>query len=155
VDEATWLACTDPQRMLEFLRGRASDRKLRLFACACCRHIHSLFRDEPDPVARDVGERLARALGAAERYADDPARLAELREARQLVWGFRSPSAALRDAAWAVRWAVKEMREGEPPTVDAAEPVAVALEAAQRAAWAARGAAAVAEADVRREEERR
>jgi hypothetical protein len=33
VDEATWLAGTDPQLMLDFLRGRASERKLRLFAC--------------------------------------------------------------------------------------------------------------------------
>ena len=31
MDEATWLACADPQRMLEFLRGRAGERKLRLF----------------------------------------------------------------------------------------------------------------------------
>ena len=35
--EKEWLAGTDPTRMLEFLRGKASDRKLRLLACACCR----------------------------------------------------------------------------------------------------------------------
>jgi len=33
--EAEWLACTDSQPMLEFLRGKASERKLRLFSCAC------------------------------------------------------------------------------------------------------------------------
>ena len=37
--EAEWLASTDPRPMLEFLRGRVSDRKLRLFAVACCRHV--------------------------------------------------------------------------------------------------------------------
>jgi hypothetical protein len=39
--EAEWLACSDPHEMLYFLveRGRASERKLRLFACACCRCI--------------------------------------------------------------------------------------------------------------------
>src|SRR5689334_22019814 len=35
--EAEWLACTDPTPMLEFLRGKASERKLRLFFCTCCR----------------------------------------------------------------------------------------------------------------------
>jgi hypothetical protein len=35
--EAEWLACDDPQKMLAFLRGRASERKFRLFTCACCR----------------------------------------------------------------------------------------------------------------------
>jgi len=34
--EAEWLACADPQPMLEFLRGKG-DRKLRLFSVGFCR----------------------------------------------------------------------------------------------------------------------
>jgi len=39
VTEKEWLACTDPTTMLEFLGGKAGDRKLRLFACACVRRV--------------------------------------------------------------------------------------------------------------------
>jgi len=39
VDESEWLACTDPTPMLEFLRGKASDRKVRLFRCASDRKV--------------------------------------------------------------------------------------------------------------------
>ena len=54
--EAEWLACEDPQKMLEFLHEYAVDRELRLFACACCRRIWHLFPDEPDRAAIEVAE---------------------------------------------------------------------------------------------------
>jgi hypothetical protein len=37
--EAEWVAGKDLKKMLEFLRGTDSTRKLRLFAVACCRTI--------------------------------------------------------------------------------------------------------------------
>jgi hypothetical protein len=53
--EAEWLACTDPNPMLEFLLGKGGERKLRLFACACCRRVWHLLAD---PRSRAVVEAL-------------------------------------------------------------------------------------------------
>jgi hypothetical protein len=35
--QTEWLTCTDPAPMLQFLRGKVSERKLRLWAVACYR----------------------------------------------------------------------------------------------------------------------
>jgi hypothetical protein len=73
--EAEWLACEDLAPMLEHLRGTASERKLRLVACACVHRLSGHFKDE----------RAAQAIGVTERYADGAAGKAELRRARQAV----------------------------------------------------------------------
>ena len=55
--EVEWLACEEPERMLEVVRGKASDRKLRLFACAWCRSLFPLIPDKFGRQAIKVAER--------------------------------------------------------------------------------------------------
>ena len=64
--EAEWLACVDPQKMLEILQGKASDRKLRLFAVACCRRVPHLTAEPPLQEAIRVSERYAEGLCSLE-----------------------------------------------------------------------------------------
>lgn len=71
--ESEWLACEDPELMLTFLEGRASDRKLRLFAVACCRRLWHLLRETPS----------RQAVLTAERFADGLATPQELEDAQE------------------------------------------------------------------------
>jgi hypothetical protein len=57
--EHEWLVATDPTPMLEFLRGRARERKLRLFACACCRRVWHLLPDDQSKKAVELAELFA------------------------------------------------------------------------------------------------
>jgi hypothetical protein len=75
--EAEWLTCTDPYKMLEFLQGKASDRKLRLFAVACCRRIGPLVETDDETKRRavedveQVADGLASDLEAARRVINE------------------------------------------------------------------------------------
>ena len=62
--EAEWLTSEDPGAMLKDWPWAVSERKARLFACACCRRIWSLL---PAPESR-------RAVEVSEKLADGRAR---------------------------------------------------------------------------------
>jgi len=98
--EQEWLECTDPQNMLEFVGSQASDRKLRLFACACCRRL---------PLVTEVGRNL-RAVEAAEHYADGLVPKRDLKKARkvaglgQRLTSFEPFDEALQAVQLAAQW---------------------------------------------------
>jgi hypothetical protein len=64
--EAEWLRSADPEALLKFLKGKVGERKLRLFACACCRRIAHLLPDECGRITVELIERYADS-GATER----------------------------------------------------------------------------------------
>jgi hypothetical protein len=70
MNKEEWRACIDPGEMLEFLERRSSDRKLHLFAVACCRRA---WHASTDSRHREVIE-------AAERFADGLLSAAEFEE---------------------------------------------------------------------------
>jgi hypothetical protein len=67
--EAEWLASDDATAMIRYVRGLVSDRKLRLWACACVRRVWPL-------IPHELGRR---AVLAVERYVDGRAKEQELR----------------------------------------------------------------------------
>jgi hypothetical protein len=88
--------------MLEFLHGRTSDRKLRLFAVACCRRLAHF--------PGDAGAALAVAERFADRLATDADRSAARKDAQRAAQGrgvTRAPTAPKweRRAASAVYYA--------------------------------------------------
>jgi hypothetical protein len=82
--EAEWLACKDPRLMLEFLRGKVTDRKLRLWAIGAIRNTY-----------RTVGRRSEQLCAVAEADTDGTTPLSSLRS----HWGGSDPA----DPSWPER----------------------------------------------------
>jgi hypothetical protein len=77
--EEQWLRWPEPERLLECLESRAkpSDRKLRLFALACCRSVQALIEDQ----------RAKEAIALLEQVAEGIAGKSKLRTARSWFAG--------------------------------------------------------------------
>jgi hypothetical protein len=119
--EAEWLACTEPGAMLEFVKGKASDRKLRYFLVACARRV---LPSSPD-------EDMIEALAAAERFADGI-------ETRYRLARIRS-SLKTRHAARVSRWSplyTEHIRSVPAWHVTREQVVRAAREGAACCAWA-------------------
>jgi hypothetical protein len=88
--EADWLACTDPQKMLDWSQGQAGERKPRLCASAWMRsvfrHAHTSTRIAAYSQWLAESQWLPQ-LDAAERFADGQISRKELRAARQTSGG--------------------------------------------------------------------
>jgi hypothetical protein len=84
--------------MLTFLKGKRLARKLRLYACACCRRVWRLLGDE-----RSRG-----AIEVSERFADRSASARELRDAWNSARAVDYAVGAGGEGAavWAVRYYV-------------------------------------------------
>jgi len=134
--EAEWLEQTSPEPMLRYLEGKIGDRKLRLFACACCRRIWPMVKD---PLC-------CQAVEAAEDFADGAISLEELtgiHEAAQLS------KPLFADASWAAAWAAAPVvaQAAEESALHAALSMSrIAAESAKSAAWAAVRSGATEEA---------
>jgi hypothetical protein len=104
------MACTEPQKMLEFLRGKASDRKLRLFAVACSCPFAHLTGDPRVGQALDVAERFADGLiGDLER--SNARKTAQQSAQSRPFWGPRAPKWERRVASLAYWAAARQAME--------------------------------------------
>jgi hypothetical protein len=122
--EQSWQTCFHLQRMLSCLPERLSERKLRLFAVACCRHIGDLLFDA----------RCWEAVTTAELFADDLATVADLSAAEVAACDY----IAARERRFHFPWPVARSEDAEP--IDRAAQAALAC-AWKSAAHAARASA--------------
>jgi len=95
MDEAEWRGSTDPEKMLRYLRRKAvaTDRKLRLFACACCRMVWHLMPDGP------LYEWARTAVEVAERFADGLATEKDLDDIHEHSWSVAAGNRSAADCA--------------------------------------------------------
>jgi hypothetical protein len=148
--EEQWLSCCDVMPMLESLR--ASERKLRLFAVACCRRMCDRLSGDQRrqaTVAAEVAERVADGLVAEEEMLRVP-----YDGIPGLGWATASdirvgaPFAAQEAAGFVSRYAFDRAAERFADVLATAEELAGARAAAARAVAAERQAQAALLRDI-------
>jgi hypothetical protein len=132
VTESEWLTCDNDYLMFQFIRRKADRRKLRLFACACCRRTWDLLPDERSRAAVEVSEgyadgratkeELSAAQAAAARALDDAEEAFRPLDAlmRSGFRGLEGADRARADAAWIAagrrRYAARAAKAAARPT---------------------------------------
>jgi hypothetical protein len=78
ITEAQWLTATLLGPMFDFLRGKATDRKLRLFFCACGRRTWPLLTQPEYQEAIEIGERFADGQATSEQIEEADSRVSDV-----------------------------------------------------------------------------
>src|SRR5262245_42598612 len=100
MNEQDWRTCNDPKRMLDFLRSKSTDRKLRLFTCGFFRTFWHRKIDEESLVALETSEHFADGLATAEELQSSRERARQASRSGNESAEFAANTAAL-DANWA------------------------------------------------------
>jgi hypothetical protein len=102
--EAEWLAANDPTEMLEEL-GTAYKRKLRLFACACCRRVWSHLQDSRSKLSVEASEQFAdREIGKPELKAAQLAAMLGKSRIDEYVFPAENAAASVARPNVVTRW---------------------------------------------------
>jgi hypothetical protein len=103
-EEAEWLACDDPCVLVQWVDGlfpsqrrdaRVTTRKLRLFACSCCRLVWDLLTDPRSRHAVEIAERFVEGMASQQE-------LARASRGAQAVFDEVARHTGFTDLSWAV-----------------------------------------------------
>ena len=112
--EAEWFACTEPWRMVDYLRSNRrlrNARKLRLFVVASCRRHWALLTDERSREAVEVAELYADGL-ATDRQREVAARAARAAQRTVFRPAFKASCAAAAYPGYAAYYGANRSAAG-------------------------------------------
>jgi hypothetical protein len=144
--EKEWLAGSDPEEMLIGLNDfQPSERKLRLFMCACCRRIWNKFKDD----------RCRDAVEVAERYADGLASEDERQEADEEAANAAGEAEEEEDLPYFERLALEGSGNAASLALSTNEGESITWEAQTVAEWAVFALTGSTALDDQRQENKR